>query len=64
MGLAAASSVGVQSAMSYMLVDLVMNRGAFLAVIALAGLPSLAGFTGKWDLFIAVLNRYSADGGS
>ena len=97
MGLAAASSVGVQSVMIYMLVYLVMNLGAFLAVIvigqatgsetiadcnglahrhpllavcfavflfSLAGLPPLAGFTGKWYLFIAVLNHYSADGGS
>jgi NADH-quinone oxidoreductase subunit N len=36
MGLAAASSVGVQGVMIYMLVYLVMNMGAFLAVIVVA----------------------------
>jgi NADH-quinone oxidoreductase subunit N len=36
MGLAAASRLGVQSVMIYMLVYLVMNLGAFLAVIAIA----------------------------
>jgi NADH-quinone oxidoreductase subunit N len=35
MGLAAASQLGVQSVMIYMLVYLVMNLGAFLAVIAI-----------------------------
>jgi NADH:ubiquinone oxidoreductase subunit 2 (subunit N) len=36
MGLAAASRLGVQSMMIYMLVYLVMNLGAFLAIIAIA----------------------------
>jgi NADH-quinone oxidoreductase subunit N len=96
MGLSAASLLGVQSVMIYLLVYLVMNLGAFLAVIAiaqatgsetvadckglvrrnpllaitfavflfsLAGLPPLAGFTGKWYLFVAVLNHYAEDGG-
>ena len=96
MGLSAASLLGVQSVMIYLLVYLVMNLGAFLAVIAigqatgsetiadckglvhrhpllaitfaiflfsLAGLPPLAGFTGKWYLFVAVLNHYSEEGG-
>jgi len=97
MGLAAASRLGVQSVMIYMLVYLVMNLGAFLAVIAIAqatgsetvadcnglarrhpllavtfavflfsltGLPPLAGFTGKWYLFVAVLDHYAEDGGA
>lgn len=97
MGLAAASRLGVQSVMVYMLVYLVMNLGAFLAVIAiaqatgsetiadckglahrhpllavtfavflfsLAGIPPLAGFVGKWYLFVAVLDHYAADGGA
>jgi NADH-quinone oxidoreductase subunit N len=96
MELSAASLLGVQSVMIYLLVYLVMNLGAFLAVIAigqatgsetiadckglvhrhpllaitfaiflfsLTGLPPLAGFTGKWYLFVAVLNHYSEDGG-
>jgi NADH-quinone oxidoreductase subunit N len=96
MGIAAASSLGVQSVMVYMLVYLFMNLGAFLAVIVIAqatgsetvadcnglvrrhpllavtfaiflfsltGLPPLAGFTGKWYLFVAVLNHYAQDGG-
>jgi NADH-quinone oxidoreductase subunit N len=96
MGLAAASRLGVQSVMIYMLVYLVMNLGAFLAVIAIAqatgsetiadcnglahrnpllavtfavflfsltGLPPLAGFTGKWYLFMAVLDHYAEQGG-
>jgi NADH-quinone oxidoreductase subunit N len=96
MGLSAASLLGVQSVMIYMLIYLVMNLGAFLAVIAigqatgsetiadckglvhrhpllaitfaiclfsLAGLPPLAGFAGKWYLFVAVLNHYGEDGG-
>jgi len=96
MGLAAASSLGVQSVMVYLLIYLVMNLGAFLSVIAigqatgsetiadckglvrrhpllavtfaiflfsLAGLPPLAGFVGKWYLFVAVLNHYAEDGG-
>jgi NADH-quinone oxidoreductase subunit N len=36
MGLAAASALGVQSIMIYMLIYLVMNLGAFLAVIVIA----------------------------
>jgi NADH-quinone oxidoreductase subunit N len=96
MGLSAASLLGVQSVMIYLLIYLVMNLGAFLAVIAigqatgsetiadckglahrhpllaitfaiflfsLAGLPPLAGFAGKWYLFVAVLNHYSKEGG-
>ena len=97
MGLAAASRLGVQSVMIYMLVYLVMNLGAFLAVIvigqatgsetlddckglahrhpllavtfavflfSLAGIPPLAGFTGKWYLFVAVLDHYAGEGGA
>jgi NADH-quinone oxidoreductase subunit N len=97
MGLSAASELGVQSVMIYLLIYLVMNLGAFLAVIAIAqatgsetveackglvrrnpllaisfaifllsltGLPPLAGFTGKWYLFIAVIRHYAEDGGS
>jgi NADH-quinone oxidoreductase subunit N len=97
MGLSAASLLGVQSVMIYLLIYLVMNLGAFLAVIviaqatgsetvadckglahrhpflaitfavflfSLAGLPPLAGFTGKWYLFVAVLDHYSAEGGT
>jgi NADH-quinone oxidoreductase subunit N len=97
MGLSAASRLGVQSVMIYMLVYLVMNLGAFLAIIAigqatgsetiddcrglarrhpllavtfavflfsLAGLPPLAGFTGKWYLFVAVLDHYGGQGGA
>jgi len=96
MGLSAASLLGVQSVMVYLLIYLVMNLGAFLAVIviaqatgsetiadckglahrhpflaitfavflfSLAGLPPLAGFVGKWYLFVAVLDHYSAEGG-
>jgi NADH-quinone oxidoreductase subunit N len=96
MGLSAASLLGVQSVMIYLLVYLVMNLGAFLAVIAIAqatgsenvadckglarrhpllaitfaiflfsltGLPPLAGFTGKWYLFVAVLDHYASEGG-
>jgi NADH-quinone oxidoreductase subunit N len=96
MGLSAASLLGVQSVMIYMLVYLVMNLGAFLAVIviaqatgsetladckglahrhpllaitfaiflfSLAGLPPLAGFIGKWYLFVAVLKQYGDEGG-
>jgi NADH-quinone oxidoreductase subunit N len=90
MGVAAASVLGTQGVMIYMLVYLVMNLGAFLAVIVIAqatgsesihdarglarrhplaavafaiflfsltGLPPFAGFTGKWFLFYAVLER-------
>ncbi len=96
MGLAAASFLGVQSVMIYLLIYLVMNLGAFLAVIIIAqatgsetiadckglarrhpllavtfaiflfsltGLPPLAGFVGKWYLFVAVLDHYASDGG-
>ena len=96
MGLCAASTVGVQSVMIYLLVYLVMNLGAFLVVIVVAqatgsesiddykglgrrhplsaisfaiflfsltGLPPFAGFTGKWYLFVAVLQNYSLPGG-
>ena len=96
MGLSAASLLGVQSVMIYLLVYVVMNLGAFLAVIVIAqatgsetiadckglakrspllaitfaiflfsltGLPPLAGFTGKWYLFVAVLDHYASDGG-
>jgi len=97
MGLSAASLLGVQSVMIYLLVYLVMNVGAFLAVILIAqatgsetvadcnglakrhpllavsfavflfsltGIPPLAGFTGKWYLFVAVLDHYAGDGGT
>jgi NADH-quinone oxidoreductase subunit N len=97
MGLSAASLLGVQSVMIYLLVYVVMNLGAFLAVIVIAqatgsetvadckglarrnpfvaitfaiflfsltGLPPLAGFTGKWYLFLAVLDHYASEGGS
>jgi len=96
MGLCAASIIGVQSVMIYLLVYLVMNLGAFLVVIVVAqatgsetigdykglsrrhplsaiafaivlfsltGLPPFAGFTGKWYLFVAVLQNYSLPGG-
>ena len=96
MGLCAASAVGVQSVMIYLLVYLLMNLAAFLAVIVVAqatgseqidaykglgrrhplsaiafavalfsltGLPPSAGFTGKWYLFVAVLQNYSLPGG-
>ena len=97
MGLSAASLLGVQSVMIYLLVYLVMNLGAFLAVIVIAqatgsetvadcnglarrnpllavtfaiflfsltGLPPLAGFTGKWYLFVAVLDQSAGEGGT
>jgi len=96
MGLCAASTVGVQSVIIYLLVYLVMNLGAFLVVIVVAqatgsesidayrglgrrnplaalsfavflfsltGLPPFAGFTGKWYLFVAVLQNYAMPGG-
>lgn len=96
MGLAALSSLGMQSVMLYMLVYLIMNLGAFLVIITVAhttgsesifdyrglgrrhplaaisfaiflfsltGLPPLAGFTGKWYLFVAVLQRAGDAGG-
>jgi NADH-quinone oxidoreductase subunit N len=97
MGVAAASRLGVQSVMIYMLIYVVMNLGAFLAVIVVAqatgsetiadcnglgrrhpllavcfaiflfsltGLPPLAGFVGKWYLFVAVLSHYAEEGGT
>ena len=96
MGLCAASTLGMQSVMIYLLVYLVMNLGAFLVVIVVAqatgsesidayrglgrrnplaalsfavflfsltGLPPFAGFTGKWYLFVAVLQNYAMPGG-
>jgi NADH-quinone oxidoreductase subunit N len=96
MGLCAASAIGMQSVMIYLLVYLVMNLGAFLVVIVVAqatgseliddykglgrrhplsavsfaiflfsltGLPPFAGFTGKWYLFVAVLQNYALPGG-
>ena len=96
MGLCAASTVGVQSVMIYLLVYLVMNLGAFLVVIVVAqatgsesiddykglgrrhplsaisfaiflfsltGLPPFAGFTGKWYVFVAVLQNWALPGG-
>jgi len=97
MGIAANSFVGTQAVMVYMLAYLVMNLGAFLAVIvverftgspsifefrglghrspltavamavflfALTGLPPSIGFTGKYWLFIAVIDRVSGPGGT
>ncbi|MGA8892603.1 MAG: NADH-quinone oxidoreductase subunit N [Anaeromyxobacteraceae bacterium] len=97
MGLAANSFVGTQAIMVYMLAYLIMNLGAFLAVIvverftgspsifefrglghraplaavsmavflfALTGLPPSIGFTGKYWLFVAVLDRVSGPGGT
>ncbi len=97
MGLAANSFVGTQAVMVYMLAYLVMNLGAFLAVIvverftgsptifefrglghraplaavsmaiflfALTGLPPSIGFTGKYWLFVAVLDRVSGPSGT
>jgi NADH-quinone oxidoreductase subunit N len=97
MGLAANSFVGTQAVMVYMLAYLIMNLGAFLAVIvverftgsptifefrglghraplaavsmavflfALTGLPPSVGFTGKYWLFVAVLDRVSGPAGT
>ena len=97
MGLAANSFVGTQAVMLYMLAYLVMNLGAFLAVIvverytgspsifefrglgrraplaavsmavflfALTGLPPSIGFTGKYWLFVAVIDRVPGPDGS
>jgi NADH-quinone oxidoreductase subunit N len=33
-------------------------------LFSLTGLPPLAGFTGKWYLFVAVLDHYAEDGGA
>jgi NADH-quinone oxidoreductase subunit N len=96
MGLAANSFIGTQAVMVYMLAYLVMNLGAFLAVIvverltgspsifefrglghraplaavtfaiflfALTGLPPSIGFTGKYYLFVAVMERVAGPGG-
>jgi NADH-quinone oxidoreductase subunit N len=96
MGLAANSFIGTQAVMLYMLAYLVMNLGAFLAVIvveritgspsifefrglgaraplaavtfavflfALTGLPPSIGFTGKYYLFVAVMERVAGPGG-
>src|SRR6184192_4119975 len=90
MGLAAASTAGVQSILVYLIVYVFMNVGAFLVVIAVAnarggeqisdfrglsvsapiaaltlavflfsltGLPPLAGFTGKYLVFAALVQR-------
>ncbi|MEI7703398.1 MAG: NADH-quinone oxidoreductase subunit N [Deltaproteobacteria bacterium] len=97
MGLAANSFVGTQAVMVYMLAYLIMNLGAFLAVIvverftgspsifefrglshraplaavsmavflfALTGLPPSIGFTGKYWLFVAVIERFPGAGGT
>jgi NADH-quinone oxidoreductase subunit N len=97
MGIAANSFVGTQAVMVYMLAYLVMNLGAFLAVIvverftgspsifefrglahraplaavsmavflfALTGLPPSIGFTGKYWLFVAVIDRVSGPSGT
>ncbi len=91
MGLAAASALGFQAVLVYLVVYLFMNLGAFLVVGAIAaktgsesifefrglikrapfaaiaftiflfsltGLPPLAGFTGKYLLFAALLERH------
>ncbi|HVP68534.1 MAG TPA: NADH-quinone oxidoreductase subunit N [Anaeromyxobacteraceae bacterium] len=96
MGVAANSTIGTQAVMVYMLAYLVMNLGAFLAVIvverltgspsifefrglgrraplaalsfgvflfALTGLPPSIGFTGKYYLFLAVMERANGPGG-
>ena len=39
-----------------------MTFAVFL--FSLTGLPPLAGFTGKWYLFVAVLSHYAEDGGA
>src|SRR2546421_1505695 len=90
MGLAAASTAGVQSILVYLVVYVFMNVGAFLVVIAvsratggetvadmrglgsrapiaalaqtiflfsLTGLPPLAGFTGKYLIFAALVQQ-------
>ncbi|HTP51474.1 MAG TPA: NADH-quinone oxidoreductase subunit N [Anaeromyxobacteraceae bacterium] len=96
MGVAANSLIGTQAVMVYMLAYLVMNLGAFLAVIvierltgspsifefrglgrraplaavsfgvflfALTGLPPSIGFTGKYYLFLAVMERVNGPAG-
>ena len=93
MGLAAASELGFQSVLVYLVVYLFMNLGAFLVVGAIAsqtgsesifefrglirrapftaiaftiflfsltGLPPLAGFTGKYLLFAALLEHHAS----
>jgi NADH-quinone oxidoreductase subunit N len=96
MGITANSVIGTQAVMVYMLAYLVMNLGAFLAVIvierltgspsifefrglgrraplaavsfgvflfALTGLPPSIGFTGKYYLFLSVMERVAGPGG-
>jgi NADH-quinone oxidoreductase subunit N len=96
MGITANSVLGTQAVMMYMLAYLVMNLGAFLAIIlveratgqqsifefrglgrrqplaavamaimlfSLTGLPPSIGFTGKWYLFVAVMERGLAPDG-
>jgi len=96
MGITANSVIGTQAVMMYMLAYLVMNLGAFLAIIlveratgqqsifefrglgrrqplvavamavmlfSLTGLPPSIGFTGKWYLFVAVMERGLAPDG-
>ncbi len=96
MGVAANSVIGTQAVMVYMFAYLVMNLGAFLAVIvverltgspsifefrglgrraplaaltfgvflfALTGLPPSIGFTGKYYLFLAVMERVNGPAG-
>jgi len=96
MGVAADSVIGTQAVMVYMLAYLVMNLGAFLAVIvvermtgspsifefrglgrraplaaltfgvflfALTGLPPSIGFTGKYYLFLAIMERVNGPAG-
>jgi len=96
MGITANSIIGTQAVMIYMLAYLVMNLGAFLAVIvverltgspsifefrglgrraplaavsfgvflfALTGLPPSIGFTGKYYLFLAVMERANGPAG-
>ncbi len=93
MGLAAASELGFQSVLVYLVIYLFMNLGAFLVVGAIAaqtgsesilefrglirrapftaiaftvflfsltGLPPLAGFTGKYLLFAALLEHHGS----
>ena len=90
MGLAAASSAGVQSILVYLMIYVLMNVGAFLVVItvsratagetiadmrglgvrapvaalmltiflfSLTGIPPFAGFTGKYLIFAALVQR-------
>ncbi len=55
-GLAAGTQEGVEAVLIYMAIYATMTLGTFACILSLAGIPTMAGFFGKWFVFKAAVD--------